>query len=147
MLRIQGPEIEMEGSFGDMITEVARLMHAIAKEATTKFEEETDGEVNYDHVVELILDELSKMKRFDENPDDIPQEILDEFLKEAVETRKEGNHSGSFIDYYTGKPDENTGRSIIQSVIKDVFNDTRSGELDIDDLKAIKASNKKRKKD
>ncbi len=147
MLRIQGPEIEMEGSFGDMITEVARLMHAIAKEATTKFEEETDGEVNYDHVVELILDELSKMKRFDENPDDIPQEILDEFLKEAVETRKEGNHSGSFIDYYTGKPDENTGRSIIQSVIKDVFNDTRSGELDIDDLKAIKAANKKRKKD
>lgn len=147
MLRIQGPEIEMEGSFGDMITEVARLMHAIAKEAAVKFEEETDGEVNYDHVVELILDELSKMKRFDENPDDIPQEILDEFLKEAVETRKEGNHSDSFIDYYTGKPNEGTGRSIIQSVIKDVFNDTRNGELDIDDLKAIKAANKKRKKD
>ena len=146
MLRINGPEIEMEGPFGDLINEVARLVHTVAKAASEQFEKETEGEINYDNIVELVLEELLRLKTFDANPDDIPEEIMEDFKNELKEVRGSENGSESFIDYDSAKPAADAGSKIIQSVIKGVFADTRNGSLDIDDLKAINALKKKKKK-
>lgn len=143
MLKIQGPEIEMEGSFGDMINEVARLMHNIAKEAENQFKDDTEGEVNYDHIIGMILEELARMKAIDANPGDIPKEVMKDFYDELKTLREEESSSSSFIDFDSNRPTGNEARNIIQSAIKDVFTDTRNGGLDIDDIKAIRESEKK----
>jgi hypothetical protein len=62
MINVNGIEIAIEGDFGTLIKEVARAAHAVSKAASDKFEKETEGEVNYDHIVEMILEDLAHLK-------------------------------------------------------------------------------------
>jgi hypothetical protein len=148
MIRIDGIEIAMEGSFGTLIREAARAVHTVAKAASEKFKEDGD-EVDYNMVVEYILEELSKLKAFDKDDDsviDLPKEIEEDFFKQLREVRESNGHKPNFIDYDTQKPDPNAGKKIIESAIKDVFLDPRGNTLDLEDLKAIKKAGKKKKK-
>lgn len=140
MIKVDGIEIKMEGSFGELINEASRIMHAVAKAASDKFGEETDGEVSYDHIVELMLEDLSKLKKFDTGDKvDLPNEIMDSFNAQLQEEQEFHKDNPSFVDFDTSRPSATAGKDIIQSVIKGVYNDPRSSDLiDIDDLKAIK---------
>jgi hypothetical protein len=148
MIKINGIEIAMEGDFGTLIKEVARAAHAVARAASDKFERETDGEVDYDHVVEMILEELAHLKRFDKSGSgmEMPDELEEDFYANLQKERQELKDAPSFIDFDTERPDPNAGRNIIQSAIKDVFLDHRTDHLDEEDLKAIKKAKKKKKK-
>jgi hypothetical protein len=154
MIRVNGIEIAMEGDFGTLIKEAARIAHAIARAASDKFYEETDGEVDYDHIVEMILEELAQLKRLDNGKPgsgvgmDIPQELKDDFYNLLQEEREANaiSKSKSFVDYDTSRPNANVGQEIIQSAIKDVFIDNRTKNLDQDDLDIIKKEKKKKKK-
>jgi len=147
MIKIDGPELILEGEFGTLIKEVSRVIHAIAKTASEKFEEETDGEVDYNHIVEMILEELAQLKRFDVDGgiSELPDEIKSEFLEELRKERDKNGHKPNFIDFDTSRPDPNVASKIIKSAIGDVFLDTR-GDIDAEDLKAIKKAAKKKKK-
>ncbi len=147
MISINGIEVKMEGDFKTLISEVVRAMHSVAKSAQEQFNEKTDGEVNYDHVIEMILTELVQYRKMDDqNGSSIPDEILESFHEQLVTERKANRKKpkAGFIDYDTRKPDEQKNKVMLQEIIKGVYNDPRSSTLDIEDLKAIKKSQKKR---
>jgi len=149
MLKIDGIEVRMEGPFSDLIKEVARLAHTISKTASEKFEEDTDGEVTYDHVVEMILEELAKLKRFDVEDIDLPEEISSDFNDMLHDERTRNKNKPSFIDYDTSRPEKDAGSKFIREVIKGVYRDPRMDDFDqedIDAIKALKISKKKKKK-
>lgn len=149
MIRIDGIEIKLEGSFKTLMEEVARAVHAVAKAASDEFEGPSEGEVTYDHVMEMVLDDVMKYKKMDNGHlPGIPEEVIDEFYESLQDLRDSDNSNPreSFIDFDTSRPNKAKNRSMVQGIIKDVFTDERSGELDIDDLKAIKAAQKKNKK-
>jgi deoxycytidylate deaminase len=140
MLKINGIEVQMEGPFSDLIKEVARLAHAISKTASEKFQEDTNGEVSYDHVVEMILEELAKLKRFDVEDIDLPKEIKEDFNSLLQKEFQDNEDQPSFINYDTSRPDKNLGTTLIQGVIKGVYQDNEN-------LDTVKKKKKKKRKE
>ena len=147
MIRVNGIEISLEGDFQTLIKEIASVMHTIAKAASKQFEKELGDEVSYDNIIELILEELAQLKKFDSSDGtlEMPKKIFEDFYKQLREQRRKYSHQDNFIDYDTSRPDSNAASKIIRGAINDVFIDPR-GEIDIEDLKAIK-KNKKNKRD
>ena len=138
MLKIDGPEINMEGPFHQLVKEVARLVHTISKTGAEKFKEDTGSDSDgYTEVVELILDELAKLKKFDSGdihqlPDDVAKDFDKQHRKElSQKPRREG-----FIDYDTSRLDTKKARNLISGIIKDTFKE---------DAKAETKAKKKRK--
>ena len=149
MIRIDGVEIKLEGSFSTLIEEAARAVHSIAKAASDEFEKDTEGEVSYDHVMEMILESVSQFKRLDQGGSlGLPPEIVEDFYAQLQKERARNteNPSQSFLDFDTSRITKNDGSRIIQETIKGVYTDERNGTLDVDDLKAINANKKKKRK-
>jgi len=147
MIKIDGVEIAMEGSFGTLIREAARAIHTVAKAASEKFKNDGEEEVDYNTVVEHVLEELATLKKFDVNGGSVemPDGVEDDFFIQLQNEREKNSDKESFIDYDTQRPDPDAATKIIKSVIKDVYIDPRSETLDIEDLKAIKKAEKKKK--
>jgi hypothetical protein len=147
MIKIKGIEVSMEGSFGTLIKESARAVHMVAKAASEKFKDEGE-QVDYNTVVEHVLEELAKLKQFDQSDEGtlIPEEMEIDFFDQLRDLRNKKGDDYGFIDYDTQRPEPDAGEKIIKSAIKDVFIDPRSDTLDIEDIKAIKKEKKKKKK-
>jgi hypothetical protein len=121
MIKIKGTEIALEGDFETLIKEAALAAHSICKAVGNRFTEETDGKVDYDHIVELILEELSQLKRFDNQNLDLDDELKLDFDRQLKIERENNGSTASFIDFDTDRLNFKDSDKIIQNVIKDVF--------------------------
>lgn len=145
MIKVKGPEIQLEGTFQDLLKEAARAVHAIAK----AMENELSEEFEYDEAVEYLVEEIALLKKLDISDDDLlPQEIEKEFFKQLDELRAEEGDSENWIEYTSGVTTIDTSvKNPIQSSLKGFHMDPRtSNTLDIDDLRAIGKAKKKKKK-
>jgi len=130
MLKIDGPEITMEGPFNMLIKDAARLIHTISRTGSEKFKDDSDPDSldqGYNEIVEMVLDELATLKKFDSGglsklPDDAQKDFNEQLRKERA---KEPKMPG-FIDYDTTRPDKNKARDLITGIIKDTYNDKKN---------------------
>jgi len=146
MIKIDGFEVAMEGSFGQLIKDAASAIHSVSKAASEKFKNE--GGPSYDEVVEQILEELTNLKKYDiDGPSSFPVDAEKHFLRELKQLREEASEKGlkSFLDFDTTRPDKDAAKKIIRSAIDDVYLDPRAN-LDQKDISAISNAGKKKKK-
>ena len=152
MIRVDRSEIRMEGPAKRLIDEAALMLHAVARTTQDSFkgdkdldfdpdEEENQGDI-YDSVIEMILTELTRLRKFDKGDEVIPADIEVGFFEWLKEMRQ-SEHGPSFIDYDTNAPDKNKSANIIQNIIKKSYQTDPRTVLDDDDKKALKKAEKK----
>jgi hypothetical protein len=154
MLKIDHGQVQIEGALGDLVTEAATLLDGLAK----AIEKNSDSdEVTYDAIIESVLVLLTKIKGVnpEDNLWDYDMEI--EFSHEAEDLRGKFGADSDFVDIQQGLntleiTNENTGSKGITGARKanggEFYIDSRSmsdGTLDVDDLKAIKKLQQKKK--
>jgi hypothetical protein len=144
MIVVNGNEIKLEGSFGDLIKEVARAMHAIAKAVAKEIDSE---DITYDDVIIQMLSDLATYKHFDTKNSVVPQEIELKFMKDLEKYRKEKGHSPSWVEYHSGNPFISKKKNPIQESLKDFIIDPRlKEEFNLDEFEKDLEKPKKKKK-
>jgi len=144
MLQINGFEIKLEGTFGDLIKEAARLIHHLAQ----AIEKEIDSDdATYEEAIKMIISELALLKKFDFTETNVFSEELEiDFLKKLEEYRKAKGDSPEWIEYDSGNPFKKYSKNPIQESLKGFIDPRFSEEIDINEMEVEEKPKKKKKK-
>ena len=160
MISIKDGNIQVEGSLGELITEAARVVDAIASTIEEKSEGHGEDEITYDFIIEAILEYVAQMSKVNakDNMWDTDEEIR--FFQKVQEERKKFGKEDGFIDYDNGTQTPAKGKSSYGKTLKDTtsisggmklngkedfFIDPRITRDDLDGLVDINDLKKKKK--
>ncbi len=119
MISVKNGNIAIEGQLGDLIMEAARLLDAVAGTIEKRSE---DTEIDYNFVMEAILEYVVQVKRINPEGNVWREDDEIEFFKQAQEIRSDYKRSGSqetFIDYDSGAGNPKEGKSHYGKKLKD----------------------------
>ncbi len=122
MISLTRGNIAIEGQLGDLITEAARLLDAVASTIEKRSE---DDEIDYNFVMEAILEHVIQIKRINPEGNIWGEEEEINFFKQAQEIRSDHKRDGStetFIDYDSGAGNPKEGKSHYGKKLKDTTN-------------------------
>ena len=98
MIKANGLEILLNGTFKELISEAARILHALASTAEKELEN-----VGYDEIIQHILIDLSALKELSNN-DVIPEQLELEFHEQLEKYKNENSDNPDWIEFNSGNP-------------------------------------------
>jgi hypothetical protein len=152
-LSVEGPEIKIEGSIGDIVNDLARLTDAVLN----AIEKNTNGDVGYHETMAYMLNQVAKLKKLSDTTSDgnaFGYEAELEFLQELRDLRKKHEGNPDWYEYESGiKSSTDFNKQAVSTT--DITGgaslgkfkiDSQSNEEDILDIKRVIAEKAKAKK-
>jgi len=135
MIRIEGSEIRLEGTFETLLSETGKALFSIVQ----AMEKEIDG-FEFEEAIAFVLKEFKDLRSSKHGLNQVPEEFIENFHKRFKKMKRKKDKIDNYIEYTSGIIDIDTSvRNPIQSALKGFSVDPRSADnIDIDDLKAIK---------
>jgi len=153
-LSVDGPEIRIEGTIGDLVADLARLTDAVM----SAIDKNTDGEIDYHTTMGYFLTQVAKMHKMSDATNDgnsFGYETELEFLQQVRDLRKENEGNPEWYEYDSGdqKPfgssssnDISTSNITGGASLGKFAVDARANKEDILDIKRIIEEKKKKRK-
>jgi len=140
MINATGSEVLLNGSFKDLISEAARILHALGNTADRELDD-----VDYDEIIRHILIELAALKQFT-GSNSIPEELELEFFKQLEDYKREHGDDPDWIEFNSGNPFV-AKKNPIQTSLKGFIMDPRiQEEFDFSEEDIEKPKKKKKGK-